>query len=432
MRLQTVFSRFGLSLVLVSSIGVGRVSAQTIRDTVKDHVGDELEGEGKEKRQKNTRKQPPASTQQTASPPPAPAGPPDPNAKTVSFSLTGEDLERSTRPPDKDGLPRRLFSDYLALDLKLDGAYRGWLPQQYDLVDVDVGGYYTYSVALRGKFFKYVNLHRGYYESNALAAPRNHEASVAVKAGSYVPKAAWLLGVIGFPILDVWEPVVRYEARSFDTTATPKAPVCIVNQDTSTSMDLGACPRTMQQLKVVSSFETLIVGVRYHSDKNSGAVIRSSSEKTPPVIFGLGLLSYNKPYQVTVGGRTLPDVLFDARFQGAGLALASNIGGGINRLFLDGDVQFGLGRVKLANDLTLNELAPEDWLIGYVQGNLTAGFRWAVIKGPPTVFLTPVLTAGGASFHFVNTKSGAKDSSDAPSLNWDFMWSGRLALEVAL
>ncbi len=135
---------------------------------------------------------------------------------------------------------------------------------------------------------------------------------------------------------------------------------------------------------------------------------------------------------MTVGGSTLPDVLFDARFQGAGLALASNIGGGINRLFLEGDVQVGAGRVKLANDLTLNELAPEDWLIGYVQGNLTAGFRWALIKGPPTIFLTPILTAGGASFHFINTKAGAKDSADAPSLNWDFMWSGRMALEVAL
>ncbi len=430
MRQHKVFFRYSLSLLLVSLFLVGEASAQTIRDNVKDHVDNELEGEGKEKRKKAAKTPAPAPTTRKATQPPP--GPPDPNAKTVSFSLTGDDLEQSTRPPDKDGLPRRLFSGYLALDLKLDGAYRGWLPQQYDLVDVDVAGYYTWSVALRGKFFKYVNLHRGYYESNALAAPRNQEASVAVKAGSYVPKAAWLLGVIGFPFLDVWEPVIRYEARSFDTTATPQAPVCIVNRDTNTSMDLGSCARTMQQLKVVSSFETLIVGVRYHRDKDSGAVIRSSNEKTPPIIFGLGLLSYNKPYQVTVGGSTLPDVLFDARFQGAGLALASNIGGGINRLFLEGDVQVGAGRVKLANDLTLNELAPEDWLIGYVQGNVTAGFRWALIKGPPTIFLTPILTAGGASFHFINTKAGAKDSADAPSLNWDFMWSGRIALEVAL
>ncbi len=272
---------------------VGEARAQRIRDKVKDHVGNELEGEDKEKRQKPAKTPPPATTPRQPTPRPAPTGPPDPNAKTVTFSLTGDDLAQATRPPDKDGLPRRLFAGYLALDLKLDGAYRGWLPQQYDLVDVDVGGYYTWSVALRGKFFKYVNLHRGYYESNALAAPRNHEASVAVKTGSYVPKAAWFLGVIGFPFLDVWEPVIRYEARSFDTTATPQAPVCIVNRDTNTSMDLGSCARTMQQLKVVSSFETLIVGVRYHREKDSGAVIRSSNEKTPPIIFGLGLLSYN-------------------------------------------------------------------------------------------------------------------------------------------
>lgn len=323
------------------------------------------------------------------------------------------------------------MGDFLRVDFKVDGAYRGWLPQQYDTAEVKVGGYYTYSIEVRGKLFKSVNLHRGYYESNALAAPRTDEAAVAAEVGAHLPKAAWLLAMVGVPISKAWEPIVRYESRAFNTTAAPKIPLCIVPRDASD--DLQNCPRTMNTLRIVSAVETLTLGVRFDPSKSAGPVIgQSSLERVPPVFFGLGLMSYTKPYQVTVDGNTLGDYLFDGRFRGAGLALGTNIGGGVRQLFVDADVQVGLGQVQLTNRLTLNELTPDDWRIGYVQGTVTAGYRFVLVEGPPTIFFTPVLSGGGASFHFFRTSRGDREPARTPSLNWDFLWAVRAALEVAI
>lgn len=346
--------------------------------------------------------------------------------KTFSFSTDDRELARPTVDP---GLPKRVIPDVAQIDFKLDAGYRGWLPQQYDLVDVDVAGYYTWSVDLRGKLFKYVNLHRGYYESNALAPPRTDKAAVAAQAGGYAPQAAWLLATLGFPLFRAWEPTVKYEARAFDTSASPRAPVCIV--DRAATGELTACPRTTLPLHVISSFETLVLGVRYNQSGDPGAVIRTPRERIPPVFLGVGLMQYRKPYQVTIGGATLGEYLFDGRFRGAGLALGTNLGGGVRQLFLNANLQAGLGQVSLTDNLTLNELAPEDWLIGYVQGDLNLGYRFVLIDGPPTVMFTPQATAGGASFHFFSTKPEMGKEGEVPQLNWDFLWSVRAAIEAA-
>ena len=108
------------------------------------------------------------------------------------------------------------------------------------------------------------------------------------------------------------------------------------------------------------------------------------------------------------------------------------VGGGPRRFFGKVDMQVGLGEVSLTNDLTLNEVAPSDWLIGYVQGNLNAGYSFVLFDGPPTVYLKPVVSAGGASFHFVKTKTQSGEMATAPSVNWDFLWSARAAIEFAL
>lgn len=406
------------AVIVLATSAVTPASAQSMRDAVKDHVKQGLD-ERKPDPQKN------AQPAKKTPPPPRPVESGAPPEHTWSFSTNDP-----PPPPVANPLPRRIIGDYLRLDFKIDGAYRGWLPQQYDTAQVKVGGYYTYSLEVRGKLFKYVNLHRGYYESNALTAPRTNEAAVAAMVGAHLPKAAWLLAMVGVPISRAWEPMIRYESRAFNTTATPQIPLCIVPRDAAD--DLSDCPRTTDTLRIVSAVETLTLGVRFDPAKQGGPVIADQSAKrVPPLFFGIGLMSYTKPYQVTVNGNTLGDYLFDGRFRGAGLALGTNVGGGVRQLFVDADVQLGLGEVQLTNTLTLNELTPDDWLIGYVQGTVTAGYRFVLIEGPPTIFFTPVASGGGASFHFFRT-SGDGGTGRTPSLNWDFLWSVRAALEIAI
>ncbi len=407
-----------LLILLAPAVTSTRAQAQSARDAVKDHVDKNLD---KKERDKKRRKRDNGSRGRTTGQGHQGEGTP----VTLGYA---EDSELVN--PNSTKLPIRLFpgiSNLLRLNLKLDTAYRGWLPQQYKSADVNIASYLTWSVALKGKFFKYITLRRGSYESNGLSSPRNRNASVAAKIGNQSPKAAKALAYIGFPFLKTWQPIIRYEARAFSTTASPKIPVCIV--DYEDSADLMDCPREQRDLTMISSYETLVAGISYLSSEPSTSMIATRKGRIPPVYLGLGLLSYQKPYQVTIDGDTLEEFLFDGHFRGAGLAAGTTLGGGARRFFATADLQVGLGEIALTRDFDLGEVAPDDWLIGYIQGNLHAGFRFVVFDGPPTIYFRPSLSVGGASFHFVNTQG---NSEDAPTLNWDLLWSTRAAFEIAL
>ena len=58
-------------------------------------------------------------------------------------------------------------------------------------------------------------------------------------------------------------------------------------------------------------------------------------------------MQYRKPYQLNIDGFTLAQYLFDARFRGAGLALGTELGGGLDNFFAEVDAQLGLGEVSL-------------------------------------------------------------------------------------
>jgi hypothetical protein len=320
---------------------------------------------------------------------------------------------------------------WLKIDLTVGAGYRGWRPQQYTNVPVKVGTYYVWTVEVKAKLFRALNLHRGYFESNALTPPSRDEAAVAVEVGSYVPKAAWILGVLGFPILRVWEPIIRYEARTFQTSARPTEPVCVVTD--ANARDLSQCNRSRDRLDVRSGFETLVFAVRYDASKNQSAVLESrGGSRIPPITFGVGLMSYRKPYQVNVAGDALEGYLFDGRFRGAGLMLGLDLPGGPDRLFVRADGQIGLGQVKLTQKLTLNELAPEDWKMGYVQGNVNVGYNLPLYRGVPTLMFVPQATLGGASFFLFDTHKDEGQAKSASTVNWDVLWSAHAALTLSL
>ncbi len=413
-------------LLLMAAARPGLARAQSASEVVRDHVESELEDEPRD-RERPGRERPRARRR-------AREDAEDRTRERAPAADSGErERERPPEPePEPEGppLPQRILGDQLRIDLQVGAGYRGWFPQQYPRVDVSAGSYWTWNVEVKAKLFKFLNLRRGYYESNGLSGPRTDEAAVAAQVGSYVPKAAWLLGVLGFPFFKIWEPIIRYESRAFHTEADPERPVCVVTPEVAD--DLSECERTTRPLHMISGFETLVLGVRYDKNKDPGAVLTRRDAKYPAFTFGVGLMSYRKPYQVTVNDNTLDDLLFDGRFRGAGLALGTEIAGGPDRLHVNADVQVGLGEVKLLHGLTLNALAPEDWLIGYVQGNVTVGYHWPLIRSAPTLMLVPQLTGGGAMFFFFKPIQEEGENADAETANWDFLWSLHASLVLSL
>jgi hypothetical protein len=144
------------------------------------------------------------------------------------------------------------------------------------------------------------------------------------------------------------------------------------------------------------------------------------------------LVQFWKPYQLTVGDFTLVDVLFDGRFRGAGLAFGFDMNERPDKPFVDLDAQVGLGEVRLLEDLTLNDELPADWLLGYAQGSLTAGYLYPLFRTKPTLFASLALSAGGVTFFAVRTEAEEGEEVTSPPLNWDFLWSARLALTLPL
>jgi hypothetical protein len=400
-------------------------SAQSIRDITRQHVTEGLEQPRKKKKQPKAAKAeaPPAAAA------PAPSSPP----KTLSDSAAPVPTAPAVPPPPEppEPGPARVFGRNFRLDPRIGGGVRGWVPDQYPLVSVDHAEYYTWAFELQARLFGFLRLHRGYYESNGLKGPRTHEAVVAAQIGKLAPKAAWLLGTLGVPLSKRWETVVQYETRSFSTAARPEQPVAIIPRNTSPDVDFASIERTTAPLRMVSGFETLVLGVRYYHEAEGSGLIGESQGQLPPMYLGVGFTQYSKPYQLRVGESTLNEALFDARFRGAGLAYGLATSRKTDRPYAELDVQVGVGEASLLDDLTVNELLPDDWLIGYVQGDATLGYILPVLETRPGFLLTGEVSLGGASFFYFHLKGDEDDQPSLP-LNWDFLWSVHLSGTVPL
>lgn len=414
--------------------------AQSIRDRVREHVNDGLEQKRAPppetgKKPKRHRRPPAAS----ASPParsPSASSEPSPvandGARAADAAPAAAGAAAAEATPAEDRLPQRVLGKDVELDAKVGGGIRGWYPEQYPLVSVDHASYLTWSVELKAKLFRFIRLHRGYYESNGLRGPRTRGAVIARDVGRLVPKAAWLLGTLGVPLSRRWETMVSYETRSFVTRARPSAPVAIVSRGTSPDADLSQLPRSEQPLALVSGFETLVIGARHFPDRGNAGLVGDPAGGIPPMYFGVGFTQYSKPYQVQVGDDPLDELLFDGRFRGVGLAYGLATGRAVDRPYLSLDAQLGLGEVSVLDDLTVNELLPEDWLIGYLQGNVTLGYILPLFRGRPTPLLTAEVTAGGASFFYFQLKDGSGQNAPTLPLNWDLLWAAHVSLTLPL
>lgn len=382
------------------------VRARSSADSAKPEKG-EVHSSGPDRRQLETGKRVEAGALRHASPPVPPAA----------------------------AVPQRVLGRHFQLDLKVGAGVRGWYPAQFPTVRIDHAGYFTWSADVKARIFRYLRLRRGYYESTGLAGPRTSEAVVAQQLGRVLPKAAWLLGALGVPVSTRWETLVQYETRSFVTRARPSAPVAIAGRDTPAQADLSQLTRSAESLRFESGFETLVLAARYDPDQPRGGagLTGESVGRLPAQYFGIGFMEYSKPYQVSINGDALDDVLFDGKFRGFGLAYGLALATGIDQLYGDLDVQAGVGQVSLLNGLTLNELLPDDYRIGYLQGNAKMGYTWPLFTGRPTVLFTTEGTLGGAGFFYVRVAVPENGSTtDIPSLNWDLFWSARASVSLPL
>lgn len=428
------------------------VDAQSIRDKVRQHVTEGLDESRPQSKKKSSKKQRSAedgaSSKAGGSAPKTGAGAPKAGAGESHGGAVAPTPQPQASPPgaasddvaaavapvvaSEERLPRRVFGKNLELDAKVGGGMRGWYPEQYPLVSVDHASFFTWSVDLKAKILGFLRLHRGYYESNGLRGPRTQGAVVARDVGQLVPKAAWLLGTLGVPLSRRWETLVSYETRSFVTRARPSAPVAIVDRKTSPDLDLSSLPRSEQALEFVSGFETLVLGVRYFPERGNAGLVGDTAGPIPPMYLGVGLTQYSKPYQVQVGDDPLDEILFNGRFRGAGLAYGLATARKIELPYVTLDTQLGLGEVSLLEDLTLNELLPEDWLIGYLQGNVTLGYILPLLRTRPTPLLTGELSAGGATFFYFQLREGDGETAPTLPLNWDLFWAVHVSLTLPL
>ena len=405
------------------------VAAQTIRDSVREHVREGLERDPAKEPPKPSDAKP--SDAKPSKPPkkrkPRPASQP-PAPTTLADAPEPPEPE----VPPEERIPKRVFGKNFEFDPKLGSGVRGWYPDQYPLVSIAHSSYFTWSLDLKAKLFGLIRLHRGYYESNGLKGPRTQGAAVARDVGQLVPKAAWLLGTLGVPISRRWETLVSYETRSFVTRARPAAGVAIVARSTPPDTDFSTLPRSDGALEFVSGFETLVLGVRYFPERGGAGLVGEKGGAFPPMYLGVGFTQYSKPYQVRVGSDALDELLFDGRFRGAGLAYGLATPRQIERPYVELNTQLGLGEVSLLDDLTLNELLPDDWLLGYLQGNVTVGYVLPLLRTRPSLLLGGELSAGGATFFYFRTKKGDSEQAPALPLNWDFLWGAQLSLTLPL
>lgn len=386
--------------------------AQTIGGQVDRHVDENLPSAGgKKKKAKKKSKKKVQHAAPDSEPAPAP-GPPRPKPKQTE-------------------LPYRIFGKKFQLDPTTGLAYRGWRPQSYQDIDVSSENTLTWHVGARAKLY-FVSISHAYYESNGIASPRRQGASVATRAASATPAAAWFLGAIGFPFDWVLEPIIRYEARAFQSTLTPQRPVRVIPHSASKNDDLTAFPATTAQLTMTSAFETFVIGLRYHHDNDPSGIITSESGSFPKLYFGVGFTQFSKPYQVRVGDAVLSELLFDAQLRGAGLALGLETGQKPESFFVDVSSQLGIGEVRLMDDYTVNETLPKGWLIGYAQGEVTAGYLHPLTRTRPTLLGGVAGSLGGATFFYFKPFTTSEEDKSTPALNWDLLWGLKAFIVVPL
>jgi hypothetical protein len=315
-------------------------------------------------------------------------------------------------------------------DIVAGGAARGWAPQASPVVAVSPQTQATWFVDARLRLFNVVNLHRAYYESNALVAPTGSNTQLD-QAAAAATKSAWLLGMLGVQVNPNVDVAVRYEARSFATTVTPDSPVLFIPRDAAADA-LATAASSTTPVRMTSTLQTLFAGVLLRQDSKP---TDHQQLRIGGVFVGLGVTQIQKPYVYP----STPAMVFDARFQGIGMAIGIRSAPEPDHPFWDLTIQQGYGTAKLTDKVDLKSLLPNDmeqmWFLGL---GGTAGYFVGLTKGPPTVSIGAV---GNADFNYFfatkkddkycTTNSAGETVCPTYGLNYDLLWGAQARVLVS-
>jgi hypothetical protein len=384
------------------------VAADSIRQAVSDHVSSELsrsESESSSSSSSSSDSEASASTTSEVGDGTASGG-----TATDPFAIW---------PWPAIELPGvRLFGRPAHFAFTLERGVQFWMPAQHPAVRLEAETYQTWRLEVRGEIGGLFALHQLVFEADGRAWLPGRGPSITPGIGPGLGGAARALAVIGLPLLgSSWlQPVFRYEASTFATTALPTRPVCLVARGADTAADPPACDRTVGPLRMASTFESFVLGL---------AVVRPDGLGSAYV--GLDVTSQRKPYQVNVDGRALDDYLFDARFRGMGLAMGFHLGGE-QGLRAGAGLRLGaVASVSLTDDLALEDVLPEGWSLGYTRWEADLSYGKVLWRGPPVLELRLGVDASGSEFTY--HRSGV---DGAPSLNRDLFFAARIALVALL
>jgi hypothetical protein len=299
-------------------------------------------------------------------------------------------------------------------DLSLAFTYWAWMPQQFPLVRVGAQSYVVPSVEARVALGP-VRVERFVYEAMGLAGPESGAASVASTAAGIVQGASSLLGVVGVS-LGPAVPIVRYEARTFQSVSTPSAPVRIVPQDSSAASDETAFPLSSRTLAASSRFESAVFGIELSVLSRPSLVRKTRGIALASLYLGVAHTAFAKPYVLTIGGASLNDFLFDGRFSGWGGTFGIATARAPWRPFFEASMQYGAGDIQLQRDLKLSSAVPPDYAIHYVQGAAKAGYLFPLVESTPGL-----LVGFSGQLQGIHFFAFPKDEGDSQGLAGDLI-----------
>jgi hypothetical protein len=305
-------------------------------------------------------------------------------------------------------------------DVGVELRMRTWIPAQNPSVQIAAQAYRTASLELRGEIEGLVSLRRLVLETGSRGSFLD-EVSLGSPFRAGPGGVARAVAMVGLPLLlgGRWpfvEPMVLAESSAFATSAAPSRAVCVVARGADTSLDPPPCAPAAGPLEMVSTFRSLVLGAAF-----GGA--------DPPFSghLGLDLVAMRKPYQVDVGGQTLEEFLFDARFTGIGAALGLRLGLPDEGPTMALGLRVGDAKVSLTDDLELGEVLPPGWDLEYLRWDVDLGYGLVLRRGPPAVVLRLGVEASGAHFFYSQEEGGQNRA-----LSEDVFLTGRVALVVML
>lgn len=260
---------------------------------------------------------------------------------TVTLAQNYNDVNSEYRSNYKDSY----------LTFKAGGAYNLWFPSQPEKADISTTGYAGYYLKFTCKFKNWFRLYQFKYE-----AENNIEPPETKKRDQLIRETAGRPAYYVYNFLSDFLSIKKFNNMSIILRATGEDFKSVVKFE-------GNVTYQPYNIREEGRIYYYYAGDKAHfytrfEDKFFGAAFGKSNER---LYIGVGSLSYQKPYALTIGQNSIDDVIHDAKFTattiGCGLELKPKIqsNGGLSiSAFLHG----GPGEIELIyKEISISQIA---------------------------------------------------------------------------